>query len=557
MSTPRNTSNKPPRRQGPHHPGHPPQREHRYRRQKANPATLFLGLVGVALIIGILIIAGGGSPKVLKDRKNSDPKQDLKALEAQLTAKVYQLDNFSGSLQEGRKLAQQIYMEASDFPMIQEKTLKVIKNYNIQEAKLVHQAFLKLKPTVILLAEKGEFREAHSKVAGFRKQHDMVLSKKLDIVKLITKAADNLGEEIDLIRKQFSGEKLKLLTAAIKADDFDAANTLYGDIKSKGTEAEQSLADKIWDAYFSEKVKVDRASLAQNQEKEKSLAQLWKERQKNRSDGENTGSDDPLPGSGDIVQGGDAGDNMPAPAPEPIDPGDDFFGDPKDDDTFTDPTEGADPAVDAGTGGGQDTSVYAALKKDQDHGYWTVIIKGQKTRVIVNADTKVRLDQPISEKKYVEDMKPQTRVLFLARSRDLQWRGRERQSDPAQGMRISDAQLLIYGDGVPLRSLWNDVKNPQLQWFAGLYVPRRTPPAMFDLNGKRYLILGAPRYIVKRTILNHTALRAGLVFIQGKVNGLEDKDTPNTLKAEDITFIPQTAVSKTPYYLSLLKEPVF
>ncbi len=522
-----------------------PKRRSYSRRRTSNPLNTVLIIAGIVLFAGLLVIISDRSGGSSAPKKSSTQQEDQTG---DLEAHIASLKRYTDSPDEGIGKAKALLAQVKSAEQ-QKKIIDFYNSFITTKTKRYLKELEELTGTVKELAQNGRFQDAHNKVDKFKKHCEGVYTTKLKIVTRLQTEISGLSSEIKTIRFEYSTKLLQQLRDAIAADKYDQANDLFLNITKIATEKNLEEADRIMDVYVAAKLAEERKS--------RDVASA-------DSGGEGTGFRSPSdPAAAGAGEGPEKDDPFEEPREVPEDPfppagddggsgsGGDFFP-PAEDDFFPDPEKKADtPALSA-----TETTLFSKLTKNKE-GDLLVTHKGHKAKLHFTSTTKLFWDQAVPENKYNQYLAPKDPVLLLGQTMTMQWRGPQRGSDPANGKRIKNVELLLIGKGFPQRAVWNHPTNRQLLWLKGSYV-EFSPPALFNLDNARYLILGAPRYIVRREELTQEKLSPGYVFVKGKIQGLEkESKEPGDFFVETLVLLPNSKVVRTAPYISILKEPVY
>ena len=125
--------------------------------------------------------------------------------------------------------------------------------------------------------------------------------------------------------------------------------------------------------------------------------------------------------------------------------------------------------------------------------------------------------------------------------------------DPAGGRRLKESELLVMGEGLPEPPTWKHPKTKRATWHKGSF-QRLSPQPIYELSQQSHILLGAPRYVVRREKLTKAQLPRGtyLVFVKGKATGLGAG--MGAFTADRLAVVPPGKVSTTGAYRAVLER---
>ena len=235
--------------QRPERPQRPARQRHvrRTRRQRVHPASVALAVVGIALFLGFVLILTGGTPRPMELRPHETPPTDDP--DSHLRAKIEALKSTSRPPAEARRMADDLYDKATRRETQDEIKLLVLKYAKLEAEE--HRTRLKaLEPQVMALAGEGKFRAAPMKVAEFEEAHELMLSRKLSVVKVLREEIASLYAAIDVKRKDRFVIDLERLKRTVKENDLNAASDVVGAIYAYADPAMKAQADAVWGPLF-------------------------------------------------------------------------------------------------------------------------------------------------------------------------------------------------------------------------------------------------------------------------------------------------------------------
>ena len=499
-----------------------PQRRRPYRRSKTNPVTIILSVVGVALLIGLALIATRGRRPIVE--VPSEPPKTVD-LDSAVRAKIEKLKKARIPAAEARRKAEDLYAEAR-----QREThdmLKVlIKQYSQKEAEGLRPGVKALKPRVEAFAKRGKYHQAADVIDSFEKTHNRLLAKKLTVVKLLREELVSLRASIEVSRRARFDRDLARLKSAIAENDTSAVNAIMGEIYDyQVPPALLKKAEKIWKPFFEK---------AQLTEQGREIAYSGKD--------DPPSSPRPRPTPEDDAESSTDEDEPVEEEDEPSDEPDDGLspGDDDDDDFF---------------GGGKDDagsktsslSTFTALTIGRARDV-VVTIKGEKVELVMEPNTEVYRDTTVKADRYVDSLSPDMPVLFFGEATQLRLT-----EDPSNGRRLRNVEILLLGSGWPKAPSWQNPKKKELLWHSGVFVSLR-PQALFRLGSQPYIVLGSPGTVVHREKLSTEDLRAGRygAFVQGSATGLGEG--MGLFTAKRIVLLPSARLAKSRLYRALLEN---
>ncbi|HNR98783.1 MAG TPA: hypothetical protein PKX48_10955 [Planctomycetota bacterium] len=504
--------------QRPQHGRFPPRAHQRQPAARNNPGLMALAVVGVALLLGmIIIVAGRVNRRPTDDAALPPSAQDTLDPQAVLARDIAGLRLLTGSYEDRIRRVDMVKpraTKASDRTAIAQIRL----GFLIEKEKEDLAALRALKPSIAALMDKGDFAGAAELIDKFEKDHGFILKGAAGTVRNLAGEVEALRAEVARSLEATFQKDVALLKSAAAADDLAGGSAILERILTYGDERMKSEARAEWE-------KAD-ASYAKLRQKE--LARLTANEARVQAPAA------PSPPSG-AAKPPEPDEAELAPDPEPPAPptdaaADDFFG------------GGAKPAG--------DVKAFTQVASNRD-GTFTATIERHKVTLVFASTSLVCVDAPIQPKKYAEHMVAELPVLFYCEAKTLPL-----DQDPTGGRRIFNMDFLIMGDALPDAALYHD-PNPKKKlstWFKGTF-SRRAPQLIFRLANQEYIAADEPSIVLKRkTIAANELPRATFkAFVSGSISP-PDPEGVEKLTVKKFVVLPASNAANAAIYRALLQE---